>query len=227
MCLIPFDGKSREPRSEEFDGFLRTLTVGEGRGVSKARATSLQFPSVHYFALFLGKCLIAREQGSALAAPDFAILRRALHNDNTYNLGAIIACRLHTNRTRGKIHGGIYATRLARRFNVNICPHDYLLPRVYLDHQSMRDHHFLDAPEPPHHIRYNLIFSEDTRDIISLPAPALFDSHARNGYTVMPPDIVAYRNALVAAEDGAQDWDARVPLPQYFHMGPDGYYEWS
>jgi hypothetical protein len=40
----------------------------------------------------------------------------------------------------------------------------------------MRDHHFLDTPEPPHNIRYNLVFSEDTRDIIPLPAPALFDS---------------------------------------------------
>jgi hypothetical protein len=90
----------------------------------------------------------------------------------------------------------------------------------------MRDHHFLDAPEPPYHIRYNLVFSGDTRDIIPLPAPALFDSHARNGYTVMPPDIVAYRNALAAAEEEAQDWDARVPPPQDFHMGPDGYYGW-
>ena len=57
----------------------------------------------------------------------------------------------------------------------------------------MRDHHFLDAPEPPHNICYNLVFSDDTRDIIPLPAPALFDYHARNGYTVMPPDTVAYR----------------------------------
>jgi hypothetical protein len=87
----------------------------------------------------------------------------------------------------------------------------------------MRDHHFLDAPEPPHHIHYNLVFSEDT---ILLPAPALFDSHARNGYTVMPPDIIAYRNALAVAEDGAQDWDARMPPPQDFHMGLDGYYGW-
>jgi hypothetical protein len=90
----------------------------------------------------------------------------------------------------------------------------------------MRDHHFLDDPEPPHHIRYNLVFSDDTRDIIPLPAPTLFDSHARNGYTMMPLDIVAYQNALAAAEQEAQDRDAWVPPPQEFHMGPDGYYGW-
>jgi hypothetical protein len=77
----------------------------------------------------------------------------------------------------------------------------------------MKDHHFIDDPEPPHNIRYNLVFSEDTREIIPLPAPALFDSHARNGYTVMPPDIIAYRNALAAAEEEPQDWDAPVPPP--------------
>jgi hypothetical protein len=189
ICLIPSDGDVREPRPEEFEDFLHTLTVGEERGVSRARATSLHFPVVHYFALFIGKCLIAREQGGTLSAPDLAILRHALFSDSTYSLGAIIARRLHVNRARGKIHGGIYATRLARHFHVEIRHHDYLLPRVYLDHQAMKDHHFIDDPEPPHHIRYNLVFSEDSRDIIPLPAPALFDSHARNGYTIMPADI--------------------------------------
>jgi hypothetical protein len=181
---------------------------------------------VHYFALFIGKCLTAREQGGTLSAPDLAISHRALFNDNTYSLGVIIARRLHINRTKGKIHRGIYATRLARRFQVEIRRHDYLLPRVYLDHQAMKDHHFIDDPEPPHHIHYKLVFSEDSRDIIPLTAPALFDSHARNGYTIMPEDITAYWNALAAEEDEAPQWDVQVPPPHYFPPGPDGYYGW-
>jgi hypothetical protein len=90
----------------------------------------------------------------------------------------------------------------------------------------MIDHHFIDEREPPHHIRYNLVISEDTRDIIPLPTPALFDSYARNAYTVMPPDITAYRNTLPAAENKAQAWDAKVPPPRHFHIGLDGYYGW-
>jgi hypothetical protein len=90
----------------------------------------------------------------------------------------------------------------------------------------MTDHHFIDEPEPPQYIRYNLIFSERTRDIIPLPAPSLFDSHARNGYTIMPADITAYRNELAAAEDEVQQWDAQVPPPQYYPPGPDRYYGW-
>ena len=56
ICLIPSDGDLREPRPSEFEDFLLTLTMGEDRGVSSATATSLQFPSVHYFALVIAKC---------------------------------------------------------------------------------------------------------------------------------------------------------------------------
>ena len=55
----------------------------------------------------------------------------------------------------------------------------------------MIDHHFIDNPEPRHHSRYNLVFSEDSREITSLPAPYLFDSNPRHGYVIMPNDIIA------------------------------------
>jgi hypothetical protein len=227
ICLIPSDGDLREPRPEEFEDFLRTLTVGEFRGISKARVTSLHFPAVHYFALFIGKCLTAREEGGTLSAPDLAILRRAIHGDNTFSLGAIIARRLHTNRSRGAIYGGIYATRLARHFNVNIRPHDPLLPKVRLDFESMKHHHFLSDSDDSGRIQYNLVYNEDTMDIIPLPAPALFDVHARNGYTVMPEDIVTYRAAMAAAAQGPQGWDAQIPPPEEFPPGPDGFFGWQ
>ena len=92
--------------------------MGEDRGVSSATATSLQFPLVHYFTLVIAKCLTAREKVGAPSAPDIAILRHALYDDHTFSMGDIIARRLHLNWTKGKIHGGIYATRLARHFNV-------------------------------------------------------------------------------------------------------------
>ena len=109
--------------------FYRTLTVEDERGVSGVTATSLHFSVVHYFALFITKCLLAREKVCALSAPDFSILRRALYDDNTYSLGATVARRLHINRSKGRIHGGIYATRLESHFNVQIRQHDYPLLR--------------------------------------------------------------------------------------------------
>ena len=140
ICLIPSGGEIGELRPAEFEGFYRTLLVGDERGVSSVTITSLHFPSVHYFALFIAKCLLAREKVGALSAPDFAVLHRALYGDNTYSLGAIVARRLHLNRSKGKIHGGIYATRLASHFNVQICQHNYPLPKVYLDRSAMAHH---------------------------------------------------------------------------------------
>jgi hypothetical protein len=220
ICMIPSEGELREPRPDEFKDFLLTLTMGESRGVSKARVTSLHLPTVHYFGLFIGQCLTAKKEGGTLSALDMAILCCALFSDRTYSLGGIIARRLHINRTRGSIHSGIYATRLATHLNVAIRPDDRLLPRVYIDHQSMIVHHFIDDPEPPHYYRYNLVFSEVSREVISLPAPSLFDANAMNGY------IIAYKNELAVAENEVQPWDARVPQPSQFLPGPDGFYGW-
>ena len=79
--MIPSDGCLAEPRSAGFEAFYRTLTVGDERGVSATTAAGLHFPAVHYFALFITKCLLAREKVGALSSPDLAVLRRALEGD--------------------------------------------------------------------------------------------------------------------------------------------------
>ena len=79
-----------------------------------------------------------------------------------------------------------------------------------------------DYPNIP--IPYNLVFSVRTRDIIPLPAPALFDPIARGGYRIMPANIIAYRNNQAAAEEEPQQWD--LPAPQPFDMGPHGFFDY-
>ena len=160
--------------------------------------------------------LLAREKVGALSAPDFAVLHRALYVDNTYSLGAIVAHRLHINRSKGKIHGGIYATRLASHFSMQIRQHDYPLPKVYLDRAAMAYHHFIGRESTDILVPYNLVFSVDTHDIIPFPAPALFDLVPRGGYRIMPADIIAYQDNQAAAEEGPQQWDPWVPAPQRF-----------
>ena len=198
--MIPSDGSLVEPRPAEFDGFYRTLTVGDERGVSSITAPSLHFPAIRYFAYFITKCLLAREKVGALSSPYLAILYRALEGDNIYSLGAIVARRLHLNKSQGKIHGGIYASRLVAHFEVEIRPRDFPLSTVYLDRAAMNHHDFTNVKSPHIPIPYNLVFSVRTRDVIPLPAPALFDSVTRGGYKIMPADIIAYRNAQAAAE---------------------------
>ena len=83
ICMIPSDGSLARPRPAGFEAFYRTLTVGDERGVSAITAASLHFPNVHYFALFIAKCLLAREKVGALSSPDLVVMRRALEGDNT------------------------------------------------------------------------------------------------------------------------------------------------
>ena len=52
--------------------------------------------------------------------PDLSILRSAMLGDKSYNLGAIVARRLHLNRFNGDLFGGIYATRIANFLGVAI-----------------------------------------------------------------------------------------------------------
>ena len=129
----------------------------------------MHFLLVHCFALFIAKCLLARENVGALSSPDLAVLCRALEGDNTYRLGAIVARRIHLNKSKGKIYDGIYATRLVAHFEVEIRPHDYTLTKVYQDRAAMDHHHFTDDKSPDIPIPYNLVFSIETWDIISLP----------------------------------------------------------
>lgn len=83
----------------------------------------------------------------------------------------------------------------------------------------MEHHHFTARDYPSIPIPYNLVFIMDARDIIPLPAPALFDPVARGGYRIMPADIIAYQNDQAATEEEPQQWDPWMPAPQY----PDYY----
>ena len=126
-----------------------------------------------------------------------------------------MARRLHINKSKGKIHGGIFATRLVAHIEVEIRLHDHPLTKVYLDRTTMDHYHFTDIESPNIPIPYNLVFSIETCDIIPLPAPALFDSVARGGYRIMRADIISYRNAQAAAEaeEEPQHWDEWMPAP--------------
>ena len=87
ICMISSDGSLAEPRPAE--DFCRILTVGDERRVSAITAGGLHFPVVRYFSLFITKCLLV-------------VLRRALEGDNTHSLGAIVARRLHLNKSMVK-----------------------------------------------------------------------------------------------------------------------------
>ena len=140
-------------------------------------------------------------------------MRHALLHDRTFSLGAMVARRLSLNRSRDPVFGGTYASRLVRRFEIPL-RHDeeeeMLLPARYLDYNSMVGHDFL-SDDKDKRLIYNLVFSQETCQIITLPAPSLFDIHSGR-YLILPEDIYAY-------------WErTRSPVPET-EPSPDPYEE--
>ena len=128
-CKLPFWGLLVEPPRAEYQSLLTSLCYGETRGVTQGRIKSIHFPTVQYFALFNGKCIVCKQDCSTLCAPDLSLIRTALTSDMSYNLGVIVARRLQHNANSGFFYCGIYATRLARELCVSPLPFDPIYPR--------------------------------------------------------------------------------------------------
>jgi hypothetical protein len=134
VCKLPNEGSPLEPRPRDMAEFIPTVSVGESRVFSEARVASLHFPVLCYYSLFAGRCLTGRWESGTLSAPDLAIFLHALHGDRTFSLGAMVPRRLHTNRSKGVIYGGIYASCLTKHFEIPIRhAEEELLPTKYLD----------------------------------------------------------------------------------------------
>ena len=59
-----------------------------------------------------------------MCVPDLCVLKSVVLGDKQYNLGAIVACRLHNNGLDGDLFGGIYATRVAIYLGIPIHEND-------------------------------------------------------------------------------------------------------
>ena len=76
--------------------------ITKSRGLSKegGKIRLILFPAIRYFTYFIAKCVLARRIASKLSVYDLAFISAALRSDRTFNLGALIAHRLSTNRER-------------------------------------------------------------------------------------------------------------------------------
>ena len=82
-----------------------------------------------------------------MCVPYLSVLKSDVLGDKQYNLGAIVARRLHLNGTSGDLFGGIYATRVVNYLGVPIPGNDMELPPAYLDYSAMVRHQFLERNE--------------------------------------------------------------------------------
>jgi len=159
-CKLPYEGSLDEPTKAEYESFLVNLCFGEDRGVTQGRINSIHFPSLQYFALFNGKCIVGKQDCSTLCAHDLSLLHTAITGNKDYNLGAIVARRMQLNAANGNFYGGIYASRVVERLNVSPWPNDPILPIQYLDFDAMKRHKFLMGTATNY--TYNLRFNKKT-----------------------------------------------------------------
>ena len=146
-CKLPQWGSASEPHKSEFKDFLACITVVESREIAQATIGSIHFPAIHYFSLFISRCINGKDEACHMCVPDLCVLKGAVLGDKQYNLGAILACRLHNNSLSGDLFGGIYATRMANFLEIPIHENDRELPPAYLDYNAMVSHQFLERNE--------------------------------------------------------------------------------
>ena len=137
---------------DKISGHPKRLTdlygeICQGRKFAKEsdKIRNIQLPSIRYFAHFVSKCVLARKSASKLSLYDLAFLSAALRQDKTYNLGALIAFRLATNREKGGICGGLIASRLLALHDLLPHPLDVQFPIERLDVNSMIRHGFVTS----------------------------------------------------------------------------------
>ena len=147
--------------------------------------------------------------------------------DKRYNLGAIIARRLHLNTKDGDLFGGIYATRLAKYLGVPIRGYDIEFPPAFLDYEAMVRYQFLKRNGQI--LQYRLIFDRQHAILVTLPAPTFFNFQANGRYFITREEANEYQRTAEAARLHAGALQAVADASQYnpnYNFGyPPG--QWS
>jgi hypothetical protein len=176
---------------QELLSLFKMICYGRSFSEDSGKITSIQLPAIRYFAYFITKCVLARKIGGKLSIPDLAFLAAALQGSRTYNLGALIAYRLATNREKGGICGGLIASRLLAFHNVE--PHHFDIPFSIekLDIASMIKHEFVSDSSNLGNLFYKMTFykkvwriTKKTEKLVRLPAPVLSNLDSREDWSV-------------------------------------------
>ena len=133
--------------------------------------------------------------------------------DKSYNLGAIVARRLHHNRFNGDFFGGIYATRIANFLGITIREDDIELPPACLDYEAMVNHQFAERNDQ--FLQYRLIFDRRRTYHVALPAATFFDFQAKGRYFITKEEAEEYKRRDEIAHLQAATHDAMTVASQY------------
>src|ERR1041385_7067462 len=127
----------------ELRTLFNSLCYQEETDIQRTKISSILFPHLRYFAYYIARGVLARENTSSGSAPDFAIYANALSDRNDYNVGALISWPLVMNSNKGDLYGGLYATLILESLDRTPHPDDVPFSYASLDLAAMKRHKFV------------------------------------------------------------------------------------
>src|SRR3954463_11288106 len=111
---LPDRGEKRNKNSQTvaLKTLLESFCNTEVRATNREKISNILFPHLRYFAYYIVRGVLARDKTSNTYSPDIAIMANALSGEHEYHVGTLIARCLATNRNKGGLFGGVYATLL-------------------------------------------------------------------------------------------------------------------
>ena len=66
------------------------MTMGESREITQDTAGSIHFPAIHYFALFIGRCINGKDEACHMCVPDLSVLKSVVLGDKHIIWGQLL-----------------------------------------------------------------------------------------------------------------------------------------
>src|SRR4051812_44181216 len=173
--------KRKNVPTVEINTLLDSFCNTEVRKSNRQKISNIMFPHL-YFAYYIARGVLARDNTSITSSPDTAIMENALSGKHEHHVSTLIARRLATNSTKGDVFGGVYATLLLHSVQGVPRPDDVVFPFVSLDLAAMKRHFFVTKASDRYALDYILRFKDDETRNVRLPAPLVFVFSRRNGY---------------------------------------------
>src|SRR3954468_24829849 len=96
----------------EINTILDSFCNTKVRPTNRQKISNIMFPHLRYFAYYIARGVLARDNTSSTSSLDTAIMVNALSGEHEYHVGTLIARLLVTNGNKGDLFGSIYATLL-------------------------------------------------------------------------------------------------------------------
>src|SRR3954465_3278448 len=142
----------------EINTLLDSFCNTKVRKSNRQEISNIMFPHLRYFAYYIARGVLARDNTSNTSMPDTAIMENDLIGKHEHHVGTLIARRLATNSTKGDVFGGVYATLLLQSFQGEPRPDDAIFPFVSLDLAAMKRHFFVTKASDLYALDYILRF---------------------------------------------------------------------